>query len=107
MKEIELRAIAEETRLVDSEILQEKSEFSASFPAGQQAVIGIERIELTSFQATLESIFQKMRAALIEEHAALLIDEGLKKLQLRFGELDLGSNRSHCVLVRRTRFPAF
>ena len=42
-------------------------------------------------KAALQAIFQKMRAAFVEEHAALLVDEGLQELQLSIGELDLGS----------------
>jgi hypothetical protein len=36
-----------------------------------------------------------VRAAFIEEHATLLIDESLQEFQLRFRELNLGSDRSH------------
>src|SRR6267378_4330366 len=106
LKEIELRAIAKETRFVDGQILKQESQFGASFPAGQQAVISIEGVELADFQAALQAILQEVRAALIEKHAAFLIDQRLEKLQLCFGELDLGGNRSHCVFVKRTRSPA-
>ncbi len=36
-----------------------------------------------------------MRAALVEEHAAFLIDERLQKFELCFGKLNLGGYRSH------------
>jgi hypothetical protein len=36
-----------------------------------------------------------MRATFIEKHAAFLVDESLQEFQLRFGELNLGSDRSH------------
>src|SRR5216684_6153711 len=78
LEEIELRAIAKETSFVDGEILKQESEFGASFPAGKQAVIGIERFELAGFQAALEAIFEEVRAAFIEEHAAFLVDQRLE-----------------------------
>src|ERR1700682_426483 len=107
LKEIELRAIAKETRFVDGQILKQESQCRASLPAGQQPVISIEGVEPADFQTALQAIFQEVRAALIEKHAAFLIDQRLEKLQLCFGELDLGGNRSHCVFVKRTRNPAW
>src|SRR6266436_990633 len=103
LEEIELRAISKKTGLVDSQIFEQESELSATFPAGEQAIIGVERLELAGLQTALQAIFQEMRAALVEKHATFLIDQRLEELKLCFGELDLGSNRSHCVLVRRTR----
>src|SRR6266852_7273090 len=105
LKEIELRAIAKETRFVDGEILEQESQFGASFPAGEQPVIRVEGVELAGFQAALQAIFEEVRAALIEKHAAFLIDQRLEELEFCFGELDLGGNRSHCVFVKRTRSP--
>ena len=92
-----MRAIPKETGFVNGQIFEQESKFSASFPAGQQTVIGIERVELTNFEAALKAILEEMRAALIEKHAAFLIDKRLKKVQLRFGKLDLGSDRSHFI----------
>src|SRR5229473_2733614 len=103
LQQIELRTVAKETGFVDGEIFKQESKLRASFPAGQQTIISVERVHLASFKPALQAIFQKVRAALIEEHATFLIDERLEQLQFRFGELDLGSNGSHCVLVRRTR----
>src|SRR4029077_7640335 len=105
LQEIELRAIAKETGFVDGQILEQESKFSAPFPAGKQAVVGIERVKLAGFQAALEAILEEVRAALIEKHAAFLIDQRLKELQLRFRELDLGGYRSH-FFVKQTRRPA-
>src|SRR5207302_8624623 len=101
LQEIKLRTIAKETRFVNSAILKKQRQFRASFPAGEQAVVRIEGVELTGFQTALQAVFEEVRAAFIKKHAAFLIDQRLEELQLCFGELDLGSNRSHCVFVRR------
>src|SRR5207302_793359 len=106
LKEIELRTIAKKTCFVDGQIFEKQRQFSASFPAGEQAVVRIEGVELTGFQTALQAVLEEVRAAFIKEHAAFLIDQRLEELQLCFGELDLGSNRSHCVFVRRIRSPA-
>ena len=90
-----MRTVTKETGFIDGEVFQKKGEFSAAFPTGEQAVIGIERVELASFQTALQTIFKEVRAAFIEEHSAFLIDQRLEELELCFGELDLGSNRSH------------
>src|SRR6266403_1508508 len=87
-------------------MLEQESQFGSPFPAGEQAVIRIESVELAGLQTALQAIFQEVRAALVEKHAAFLIDERLEELQLCFGELDLGSNRSHCIFVKRTRSSA-
>src|SRR6266481_71367 len=63
LEEIELRAISKKTGLVDSQIFEQESELSATFPAGEQAIIGVERLELAGFQTALQAIFQEMRAA--------------------------------------------
>ena len=85
MKEIELRTIAKETRFVNSEILEKQRQFSASFSAGEQAVVRIEGVELTGFQTALQAVLEEVRAAFIKKHAAFLIDEGLQEFQFRFG----------------------
>ena len=59
------------------------------FAAGQQPVVAVERIELAGLQAALQAIAQKMRAALVEIHAAFLINQRLQELQFRFGQRDL------------------
>src|SRR6266568_340149 len=78
------------------------SGFGEGIAAGKQAVIGVEGVELAGLEAALKAILQEVRAALIEKHAAFLIDKSLEELQLSFGELDLGGDRSHDVCVRRT-----
>src|SRR5437879_2944687 len=95
LQQIELGAISKETGFVDGQVFEEKSELRAAFPAGQQTIVGVEGIELTGLEAALQPILQEMRAALIEKHAAFLIDESLQEFQLGFGELDLGGDRSH------------
>ena len=97
LQEIELRAIAKETRFVDGEIFEQQSQFGSAFTAGEQTVVAVERIQLTGFQAALQAVLQKMRAALVEKHAAFLIDERLQKLEFGFGELNLCGYRSHSV----------
>src|SRR5712664_325999 len=95
LQQIELRAITKETRFVDGQVFEEKSELGAAFPAGQQTIVGVEGIELTGLEAALQPVLQEMRPALIEKHAAFLIDESLQEFQLGFGELNLGGDRSH------------
>jgi hypothetical protein len=43
-----------------------------------------------------------VRAALVEEHAAFLIDEGLQQFELCFSKLNLGCYRSHDGRVWRS-----
>src|SRR5262249_32320805 len=69
LQEVELRTIAEKTRFVNGEIFEQKCELGFSFPAGEKAIVAIERIELAGFQTALETVFQEMGAAFIEEHA--------------------------------------
>ena len=85
MQKIELRPIAEETGFVDRQIFEQGGEFVLPFAAGQQAIVVVEGIDLAGFETALQTILEKVRAALVEEHAAFLIDERLKELQLRFG----------------------
>ncbi len=106
LKKVELGTIAKETRFVDGEVFEQEGQLRASFPAGQQAVIGIEGVELAGLQAALETVFQEMGTALVEKHAAFLVDEGLEKLELCFGKLNLGGDRSHGLRVRRIAKPA-
>ncbi len=84
-----MRFIAEETCLVDGEIFEKQRQFGAAFAAGEQAIVTVERIELAGLEPALKPVLQEMRAALVEKHAAFLIDERLQKLEFGFGELDL------------------
>jgi len=89
LQEIELRLIAEETCFVDGKIFEQQRKLGASFAAREQSVVAVKRIELTNFEPALKAVLQKVRAALVEKHAALLVDERLQKLQLGFGKLHL------------------
>ena len=54
--------------------------------ADQQAVVAVERIQLALFQPALQTVLQEVRAAVVEVHAALLVDERLQQFQFRVGE---------------------
>src|SRR5262249_34371878 len=88
--------------LVDRKIFQKQGKLCAALAAGEQTVIGVERIELDGFKPPLKAIFQEMRAAFIKKHAAFLIDERLQKLELWFRKLHLSGYRSHSGCVRRS-----
>src|SRR5215471_4168945 len=98
LQKVKLRPIAEEAGFVDREIFKKKREFRFSFATGEKAIVAIKRIELAGLQTALETVFQEMRAAFVEEHAAFLINESLQKLQFGFGELHRScSKRAHNV----------
>src|ERR1700730_2792777 len=80
LEEIELRTVAKEACLVYRQILEKQSQLRASLSAGEQPVVGVERIELANLKATLQAVFEEMRAAFIEKHAAFLINESLQEL---------------------------
>ena len=90
-----MRAIAEETGFVDGEIFEQQGELVLAFAAGEQAIVAVEGIDLAGFEAALQAILEEVRAALVEEHAAFLVDERLQELELGFGELNLRGYRSH------------
>src|SRR6185437_12065654 len=110
--EIELRLIAEETCFVDGKIFEQQRKLGASFAAREQSVVAVKRIELTNFEPALKAVLQKVRAALVEKHAALLVNERLQKFEFRFGELHLGGQCSHemsgdpAVRLARQKWPA-
>ena len=62
---------------------------------GEQAIVAVKGIELAGFEPALQAILEKVRAALIEEHAAFLVNERLQELELRFRQLNLCGERSH------------
>ena len=70
-----------------------------AFAAGQQAVVAVKRVDLAGLQAPLQAVAQEMRAALVEIHAALLIDQRLQQLQFRFGQRNL---RRQCRVDMRS-----
>jgi len=59
LEEIELRAIAEKAGFIDGEILEEERKFGATFAAGKQAVIRVERIKLATFKRRCRRSFRK------------------------------------------------
>ena len=89
LEEIELRANAKKARLIDREIFKQRRELLLAFAAGEQAVVAVERIHLAGFQAALKAVAQEMGAALVEKHAAFLVDQRLQELQFGFGERHL------------------
>jgi len=62
--------------------------------------MGVKGIELASLEPALQTILEEMRAALVEKHPALLVDERLQKLELRFGQLNLCGERCHGQVTR-------
>src|SRR5690349_1053374 len=99
LEKIELRLVTKKTGFVDGEVFQQKGELSAALAAREQAVVAIERIELTGFQPALEAVLQKVRTPLVKKHSAFLIDEGLEKLEFGFSELNRDGDRTHSVRV--------
>ena len=90
LEKIELRLVAEETGLIDREIFQQLCQFVLALLADEQAVIGVERVGAAFLQAAQEPVLEEVGAALVEVHAALLVDECLQQLQFRFGEYGSG-----------------
>ncbi len=78
MKQVQLRPVAKETGFIDGEILEQLRQFGFSRIADQQAIIGVERIDVAFFQPAQQAVLQEMRAPLVEMHAAFLINEGLQ-----------------------------
>src|SRR5690348_2933146 len=94
-KKLELRQIAEETGFVNGEILEKRGQFLFPFMASKKSVVAVERVQIASFEASLEAVAEKMDAMLVEAHAAFLIDESLQELELRLGEGYGNSQRGH------------
>jgi hypothetical protein len=84
LKQIELRFVAEETGLVDRKVFQQLGQFVLALRADQQPVVGIERVGAALLQPAQQPILEKVRAAFVEVHAALLVNERLQQLQFRF-----------------------
>ncbi len=113
MKQIQLGFVAEETGFVDGQIFQQLGQFLLAFFADQQTVVAVERIEMTFFQAPLQTVLKKMGAPLVEVHAALLVDEHLQKLQLSLVKLRRCAGCAHSshdfqfvVLARPVSWPS-
>ena len=86
LEEVQLRAVAEEAGFVDGEVFQQRGQLELALAAGEQAIVVVEGVGVAGAQAALQAVLQKMGATVVEEHAALLIDQGLQ--QLEFGVAD-------------------
>ncbi len=84
MKQIQLGLVAEEAGLVDGQILEQRGYLAFAVVADQQPVVAVEGVDMALAHAALHAVMQKMRAAIVEMHAALLVDEGLQKSQFGF-----------------------
>src|SRR6202035_468455 len=71
-------------------------QFRFAVLADQQPVIGVERIGAALLQPPQQAILQKMRAARVEVHAALLIHQRLQQPQFRIRQ-DRSRCRSKCA----------
>ena len=78
LKQIELRLVAEETGLVDREVFQQLGQFVLALRADEQAVIRVEGVDAAFLEPAQQPVLEKVRAPLVEVHAALLIDESLQ-----------------------------
>jgi hypothetical protein len=85
LEKFKLRFSSKKTGFVDSQIFQQRGKFCLALPAGQQAIVTVERIRLADFQPPLHAIAQEMNAALIKKHAAFLVDQSLQELYFRIG----------------------
>ncbi len=79
LEKIELSFVAEEAGFVDREIFQQLGQFVLALGTDQQPVIGVEGIDAALLQPPQETILQEMGAALVEVHAALLVDQRLQQ----------------------------
>src|SRR5882762_9861659 len=69
--------------------------FYAAFAARKQAIVRVKRIKLANLQAALQAVFQEMRTAFIEKHAAFLVDKRLEQFKFCLGKLNLRCDRAH------------
>jgi hypothetical protein len=95
LEEFELRLDAEEARFIHRQVFEQRNELLFAFPARQQPVVAVEGVHLARLQAALQTVAQEMSAALIEVHAALLVNERLQELQFGFGKWDLRRQCGH------------
>ena len=70
--------MAEEAGLVDGQILQELGQFVLALGADQHPVIGVEGVDTALLQAAQQAVLKKVRAPLVEMHAAFLVNESLQ-----------------------------
>ncbi len=86
MEQVELGAIAKEAGLVDGQVFQQPGQFRLAGLADQKPVVAVERIDLAFSQAAQQAILQEVGAALVEMHAAFLVNQRLQKFQFRIGK---------------------
>jgi hypothetical protein len=85
LEKFKLRFGSKETGFIDGQVFQQRRKFCLALPAGQQAIVTVERIRLANFQPPLHAVAQEMDAALVKKHAAFLVDQSLQQLYLRIG----------------------
>ena len=107
LEQIQLRLVAEEAGLVDGQVFQQLGQFVLALVADQQTVVGIEGVDAALLQAAQQAVLKKVRAAFVEVHAALLVDERLQQLQFRFRQYGsrCGSGCAHAVSRSKNQWP--
>ena len=98
MKQIKLGLVAEETGFIDCQVFQQARQLFLALVADEQAIVAVERIDLPLFEPSLQAVFEEVRAALIEVHAALLVHQRLQELELGLRKLHGGARRGHEIL---------
>src|SRR5207244_3939289 len=108
VEQIQLRLVAKETGLVDGQVLEQAGQFLLAVIADQQPVVAIEGVQLAFPQAAQQAVLQKMRAALIEMHAAFLVYERLQQPQFGIRQWWRYGGCAHVVvrLVGRRLLPS-
>src|SRR5271165_2513802 len=86
----------EKAGFVDGEIFDQLGQFRFAFLADQQPVVGVEGIDVTLAQPAQQPVLQEVSAALVEVHAALLINQGLQQPKFRLRQ-DRSRCRSKCA----------
>src|SRR4029077_5995610 len=106
------RLVTEKAGLIDSQVFEQLREFLLAFVADEQPVISVERIGAALPQAPQQPVLEEMGAALVEVHAALLVNECLQQLQFRIGQYGswCGSGCAHAysrLEIKVSRFQRF
>jgi hypothetical protein len=96
LEKIQLRLVAEKAGFVDRQILHQLGQFRFALLADQQPVVGVEGIGAALLQPAQQPVLQEVGAALVEVHAALLIDQRLQQPKFRFRQ-DGSWCRSECA----------
>src|SRR5262245_26439606 len=95
LEQVQLWLIAKETGFVHREVFEQSGKFLLSLTAGEQTIVAVEAVNSAGFQTALQSVLQKMDAALVKVHPALLIDERLQQLQFCFTDSNWNSWCGH------------